>query len=56
MSIGHAIEVEDIPTAARRDDADFIDDADNDDPDSDTSDNEIDNEIVTRIYSSDESD
>jgi hypothetical protein len=56
LSIGHCTEVEDIPNAARCDDADFIDDADNNDPDSDTSDNEIDNENVAHIYSSDESD
>ena len=52
LSIGEPTEVEEIPTLARDDDDDFVDDADNDDLDMDTSDDEI----VTCTYSSDESD
>jgi len=38
LSIGVATKVEEIPTPARDDDDDFVDDADNDDLDRDTSD------------------
>ncbi|KAJ9566495.1 hypothetical protein OSB04_002461 [Centaurea solstitialis] len=52
LSIGEATEVEEIPTHARDDDDDFVDDADSDALDRDT----FDDEIVTCTYSSEESD